>query len=383
MKTRPNAGRRELTTRFCETITATKPTRFWDAIQRNLVLTVQASGHRCFHAYYYARPARRYFHIGRPDMIRLAAARAIAADVAAHAVAGRDPVAHMRSTAPARAMVTFRDMYEQYYQRWASRRNRSADRTYDLVRKELFPRWGDMPADQVTRGMVIAMRDDYAGTPNLANRLVAAAGAAYTWAINEAHLDGIDDSPVRKVKREPVKKRDRYLSDAEIRLVWPLLTGPVGAAIKLMLLTGCRGNEVCSMSRADIRDGWWTIRAEVAKNKSEFRVWLSRPALALVDEVADAGIRTNALGDVMRALPLDEPATPHACRHTFISFAQEREIATFEQAARLTNHKLRGVTADYTHATFAAEHRRLWERIGAAIVAVATGADAKVVQINK
>jgi integrase len=57
-------------------------------------------------------------------------------------------------------------------------------------------------------------------------------------------------------------KRDRLLSDDEIRLVWEHADGIFGALLKVALLTAQRRDKVSTMRHRDIVDGVWTIPAE-------------------------------------------------------------------------------------------------------------------------
>jgi len=63
------------------------------------------------------------------------------------------------------------------------------------------------------------------------------------------------DNPARGVKKAPVRKVERYLSEAEIARLAEALDGEVQesgnpyppAAIKLLLLTGCRKGEIVNL----------------------------------------------------------------------------------------------------------------------------------------
>ena len=69
-----------------------------------------------------------------------------------------------------------------------------------------------------------------------------------------------------------------------------------GAALKMILLTGQRPGEVAHMRREHIDDGWWEMPGEPVpalgwpgtKNGATHRVWLPKPAQALLAELATA-----------------------------------------------------------------------------------------------
>ena len=80
---------------------------------------------------------------------------------------------------------------------------------------------------------------------------------------------------------------ERNLDDAEIVQAWNEITISASSlhakrAIKLVLVTAQRPGEVTQMHRNQINGRWWTIPAEVAKNRREHRVYLSDMALELI-----------------------------------------------------------------------------------------------------
>src|SRR5262249_31443799 len=85
-------------------------------------------------------------------------------------------------------------------------------------------------------------------------------------------------------------KRDRVLSDDEIRKLWKAcdaIEQPYGPAIKLLVLTGQRRGEVGEMTEAEInrKNRVWTIPAARAKNNVTHDGPLSDQAFAVLDSV--------------------------------------------------------------------------------------------------
>ena len=86
------------------------------------------------------------------------------------------------------------------------------------------------------------------------------------------------------------------LSEAEIRIFWrgcERLGPPYGVLFKLLLLTGCRLNEVTGMTRAELSDdgATWTIPSERTKNHRTHVVPLpplARDILAAVPRIESA-----------------------------------------------------------------------------------------------
>src|SRR3546814_13260601 len=84
-------------------------------------------------------------------------------------------------------------------------------------------------------------------------------------------LDRLPANPCRDAGRPPAPKaRDRVLSDQEVGVLWNILdkeAAPFGPAIKLLLLTGQRRDEVFSADRIefDTKQRVWTLPGERAK----------------------------------------------------------------------------------------------------------------------
>jgi integrase len=206
-----------------------------------------------------------------------------------------------------------------------------------LVSRYATPRWGKLQASTITRADVNALmaRID---APVLANQVLAAVSAVFTWAVRE---DILLTNPCKLVARNPVRSRERVLSDSEVPIFWSAFDDAgltAGTALKVILLTGQRPGEVAHMRREHIKDGWWELSGAPVpslgwpgtKNAQGHRVWLSAPVQALIAQFAgeDAGVvfagprggPVTSLDGAMRAICAKlgaERATPHDLRRTF------------------------------------------------------------------
>jgi integrase len=95
-------------------------------------------------------------------------------------------------------------------------------------------------------------------------------------------------SPLATLKRpSPSRARDRVLSNQEIVAFWHAadkITPPFGVLFKLLLLTGCRLNEVARMETGEFSDkgAIWTIPGNRTKNHRTHVVPLSRLAQTIL-----------------------------------------------------------------------------------------------------
>jgi integrase len=83
-----------------------------------------------------------------------------------------------------------------------------------------------------------------------------------------------------------VGKRERVLTNEELRAIWPHLRGARGDVIRWLLWTGCRLNEAAGMPWGEIEHDRWTIPAARAKNGRQRVVPLPPQAVALLETLA-------------------------------------------------------------------------------------------------
>jgi integrase len=93
--------------------------------------------------------------------------------------------------------------------------------------------------------------------------------------------------------------RERVLSDSEIVRVWRACDdNHFGRIVKLLLLTGCRRNEICMLewSDLDLDRGTLTVPAERAKNGREHRLTLPPMALDIIKAIPRREGRAHVFG---------------------------------------------------------------------------------------
>jgi integrase len=113
--------------------------------------------------------------------------------------------------------------------------------------------------------------------------------------------------------------KQRVLEDNELAALWPTLAGSYGRCCRLMLLTGARRDEArnATWGQFDLREGVWTIPAEVRKDtraqvtrrqrpKSAMQVPLSRQALELMEQAREAELSRRQLEGIAKAIVPDD-----------------------------------------------------------------------------
>jgi len=310
---------------------------------------------------------------------------------------GKDPAAEKRAE---RGTDTFAELAERYVEQYAKRHNKSWSQPDRLVRRYLLPKWGKLQATTISRADVKAIMAAIAA-PILANQVLAAASAIFSWAVKQEVLAA---NPCRGVDRNAVKSRERILADSEVPKFWTAFEDAgllMSSGLKVILLTGQRPGEVAHMRREHIRDGWWEMPgAPVSelgwpgtKNGEGHRVWLSAPVKEIIAELNDGettgGVfagSARGLDQAMRAVVAKlkvERATPHDLRRSFLSRVTGLGFGR-DAMDRIANHKENATTDVYDRHSYAVEDQHIMETVAARIMALATGeTDAKVVPIRR
>jgi integrase len=224
----------------------------------------------------------------------LAAARRLVATLQHEIALGRDPgAAHLttkrrqRVEADTRASNTFgtaaRDFIEQYaskrIRRWKEQARllgfRPNDDGLEIIKRGLADRWADKPVAEIDGHDIYQLIDEtrQRGAPGLERRsdgptegraraMHGCLSKMFKWLMQHRR---VETNPCAGVHRpETPQSRDRVLSASEIKKFWSAADAErveFGALLKMLLLTGCRVNEVAGMRRSEISDDGttWTI----------------------------------------------------------------------------------------------------------------------------
>ena len=359
----------------------------WDTHQHGLAIRVQPTGAKAWKVIYSRHGRPRWLHLGNANAIGLADARTLAAEAMLAVAKGKDPAAEKKSE---RGSGTVADLATKYVEQRAKKHNKSWRQAETLIRRYVLPRWGKLQAAAITRGDVktLIVRIE---APVLANQILAAVSAIFTWAVKEEILPA---NPCKLVARNPVRSRERVLSDSEVPMFWSAFDDAgliAGTALKVILLTGQRPGEVAHMRREHMKDGWWEMPGEPVqtlgwpgtKNAQGHRVWLSAPVQALIAQFADedvgfvfAGPRggpVTGLDGAMRAICAKlgaERATPHDLRRTFSTTVTSLGFGR-DALNRVTNHREGGIASVYDRFAYTEENKRVMEAVAARIMALA------------
>ena len=199
---------------------------------------------------------------------------------------GGDPYADRLAL---RGRGSFEQVAARYVTEYASRKNKSWRQAETLVTRYLLPRWAKLDVGSIRRADVKSAIAAITG-PVLANQVLAAASAIFSWAVRQ---EIIIANPCSGVEKNDTTSRERVLSDAEIAAFWPHLSAP----LKMILLTGQRPGEIAHLHLRHVVDGkWWDMPGAPeprtswpgTKNAQSHRVWLAEPVHELLADVLAA-----------------------------------------------------------------------------------------------
>ena len=347
-----------------------------DGKLRGFGVRVMPSGAKHFFIHIQHQGERQWKILGDAKLMHVNEARVRAASMVAAFRRGGDTPASREDTI---FEVVAEIVFQRYARVWKPR-TLDVNRTY--LCRQILPAFAARQIADITRQDVQRWFASLRATPAAADRSMPVLSVI----LKEAELLGYrpeGSNPCRGIRRYRRKGRERFLSDEEIGRVaarlsaheaeWPAEV----AAVRLLMLTGCRKGEVATLRWSDYRAGHLFLRDSKAGPRT---VWLSRAARDILENLP----RTNAWVFPVRGASqppsrhwLDifwrriraEADLPdvrlHDVRHTYASFAL-RQGESVLAIARLLGHASARTTLKYTHHVDAMV-RAAAETVGAAL----------------
>ncbi|HUC67569.1 MAG TPA: integrase arm-type DNA-binding domain-containing protein [Stellaceae bacterium] len=269
---------------------------YFDPTTPGFGLRVTSNGARSWIVLYRCKGTLRRYTIGTlSTTLGLALARDQAKAVLRRAAVGEDPAAEKKQQ---RRASTFKELAELYVKEHAKAKKRSWKADENILRKDLIPRFGARKACDITRADIRAMLGAIVarGAPIQANRTLEVARKLFNWAIG-AEEGGVEHNPCGHLgKPSKERRRERVLSDDEIRAIWRALPGidPTLADVyRLLFVTAARKAEVTEAEWPEIDGDWWTQPGSGVKNGLPHRVYLTEVARKLLAAIAEPGSRAG------------------------------------------------------------------------------------------
>ena len=230
---------------------------FWDRELPGFGVRVYPSGSKIYVAQCRGPAGIKRVSLGRHGETTAEGARKKAAAAIARIKRGEDPVAR-----PLERTFTIADLAERYMEGHVKVHcNAHTQWIYaGSLRNHILPALGAMPVASVGRAEVAALHYGMRETPRAANRALMVLSKMFS--LSEAWgMAPASGNPCRFVLRYKEGRRERFLTEEEYRRVGRALCeleaegpGPAraAAALRLIMLTGCRLGEVLTLRWSDV-----------------------------------------------------------------------------------------------------------------------------------
>jgi len=270
----------------------------WDDKLKGFGALLMASGHRSFVFQYRVSGKLRRMTIEASDVDT---ARTQAEVLKGKIATGRllnqpaDPLAERRRlVAVANGEGSFEAIAVAWFEN-AGKSTRSGEKRFQAMKRCAFPVIGSMQIGDIRRSHLVKLADKITAEngPGQCFYVMACVRPVMSW--YEARDEDFRtpfNSVVSKIMGKP-KKRQRTLSDDELRAIWHAAradTGPYGPLLQFILLTAARGSsEAIDARHSEIVDDCWRIPAARYKSKIEHIVPLSPAAVSVLSRLPRIG----------------------------------------------------------------------------------------------
>ena len=341
----------------------------WDDDIPGLGLRVLPSGRKGYIVQYRAGRRSRRMSLGPSTVLTCEQARNRAITIIAAARNGEDPAAERDA---GRKAITVKELSERFDKEHISIRVKpSTAKEYRRnLERFILPALGRLTVTDITRADVAKFHHDLRHIPYQANRCLEVISKMFSlaelWGLRP---DG--SNPRKHIKKYPEEKRERFLSAAELRRVGEVLREmevegvelpSAILAVRLLILTGCRLNEIMTIKWEYVDFTDKVLRLPDSKTGAKV-VHLGQPAIELLktaERIEDnpwvitgtlEGKRLSNLQPFwqrVRARAGLKDARIHDLRHTFASTAVAAGQG-LPMIRKLLGHTQVQTTARYAH----------------------------------
>ena len=358
---------RTLSNRMVGKLEAEKETLFWDRELTGFGVRVYPSGTKVYVAQARGPKGPRRVTVGRYGVVHAEQARQRAARIITRIKAGDEAMLKPQNPAGGPTVAELAGKYlDEYAAVRCKPKTRETART--AVHRHILPALGRLPLTAVERAQVSEMHQRLCGTPSAANMALRTLSLMYRLA-GEWGLVPEGTNPCRSVARYSERRRERFLTDKEFTRLGQTLeevgtrggaTAPAVAAIRLLMLTGCRKNEILKLRWEDVALEESELRLPDTKTGARV-VPLSPQAVKIFEELPRTegnpwvihgkrlGTHITELNDAwqtVRARAGLSDVRLHDLRHSFASRALGESLPAI---GKLLGHARVETTARYAH----------------------------------
>jgi integrase len=377
-------------------------TLWWDDTLTGFALRIRLDAaekvQRSYVVQYRFNGQGRKIKLGDVNKLPVDAARKKAEKLFAQILLGTDPAAEKEWARIEAQKLTYAQAVESYLKMKAGELRPSSLKLAQLYLTGAAYFAFKKPLDKVTRADVAVCLDriNNASGAATAGRARAHLSSLFTWCLQRGYCA---ENPVIQTQTFEGASRDRTLTNDELRAVWNAcdMNTDFGKIVRLLVLTGCRRQEIGSLkwSEVDLKAGTITIPGERTKNGRPHVLTLAPAALEIIDSIPRMvdrdylfGVRGAgfvAWGHARKAFEVDaEGWTLHDIRRTVATQMAEIGIEPHYVEAVLNHasgHK-DGVAGTYNRAKYAQQIKTALAMWADHVRAVVTGTKPKLVPLH-
>jgi integrase len=347
---------------------------------------------------------QRKIKLGDAAKLNADQARKIAIKLFGQILEGVDPQAVKEAERIEAAKLTFAQAVDQYLEMKKAEVRPASLKLAELYLSgtKYFPTLHRKPIDSITRADIAPHLDRIgvdSGTAS-AGRARAHLSSLFRWALRRGHCR---ENPVLATEAPKIEaERERVLSADELRQVWNGCgDDDYGRIIRLLILTGCRREEIGGLrwSEINLDQGTLTIPAERSKNHRAHTLPLSAMALDILRAVPQRDGRDHLFGQrsdgfqtwahskraLLKAVGAMKEWRLHDLRHTLSTGLNELGVEPHHVEAILNHvsgHK-DVVAGRYNHAQYRSQMAQALALWADHVRAVVTGTAPKVVALKR
>jgi integrase len=337
----------------------------FDTAQKGFLLEVRSSGRKTFYQRYVdARGRQRQFKIGAANVLSVEQARRKGRSVVAEALLGADPQGRRQEL---RATPTLAGLVNDRYLPHARATKRSWRVDETILRKHILPALGHLTLDQIGSERIAALINSLRAkgyAPGTTNRVLVLLRYIFNLA-RKWNVLNVGVNPTTSLGMAPEVHRQRFLTTEETkRLIAALVEDPnqvAAQAIKLLLLTGARRNEITHARWEHIDWERHTLLVPLSKSGKPRTIALSKAAVALLQSLPRG--REHIFPSPLTGRPFASLFYPwdriqrraglagvrlHDLRHSFASFLVNKGVSLYVVQGLLGHSQIR-MTQRYAH----------------------------------
>jgi integrase len=341
----------------------------WDGDIAGFGIRILPSGRRSYLVQYRVGTRSRRLTLGAHGVLTPGQARSLAIQALAAVRTGSDPAEDRKQR---RNAITVRDLAERFDREHVSVRvKESTAKEYRRnLKRFILPALGRLTVEEVTRADVAKLHHDLRHIPYQANRNLEIVSKMFSlaemWGLR---ADG--SNPRRHIRKYAEEKRERFLSAAELRRLGEVLVEMEGervelpsaiSAVRLLLLTGCRLNEIMKLRWDEVDLPAAVLRLPDSKTGAK-TVHLGRAAVDLLAGIEVHNSNPHVIPGTLPGRPLSDlqpfwrriraraglkDVRLHDLRHTFASVAVAAG-QSLPMIGKLLGHTQVQTTARYAH----------------------------------